>query len=519
MSDWWQRYFGGGGEGMFPPANDTPDPLGHDYQPPTQARFDPPTSNSFPDQKPKFEWPVIRNETQTPPFLAAPWEDVPPDSFFEPPPDYSQPGYAPNQAIQMSMQDTGDYTDPNFEPAPLNQDYGGPPTNDASVVAGGPDFNWQWPSPQNNQLWQNTPGVSAPPPSSTPAPGMPAPPSFFDTTGLQGAPTVPLIYEPPGSGGDQPQVQNASLDFSSEETGIPIEPELLPQNQGVNNDAVTGDIPYGVDPGVERNPAPWYPGRPDVMFSADRNVYGTPKPPGLLTDLGKPTNWQNAGKLITDAAGNIVDATGKIIATAAQVAAKLGTAIGQIPGNIADSIPKDWGGFGEPAGFFGVRSQNPIGVFGVGGETMRQGGGSYFGATMNLNPGLSSPYQGFQPTTQNPGQVGSSSVPAPGGFGGGFGGGGPINLGGTSWGNALNQAYLRRMYKGLYTSPQNYSQAMVQSPSPFPNAPAPNFQAFHQGQVQLGNILRTNPAIFSQFPGGSGRPPNTSRGTPPVLPK
>jgi hypothetical protein len=98
----------------------------------------------------------------------------------------------------------------------------------------------------------------------------------------------------------------------------------------------------------------------------------------------------------------------------------------------------------------------------------------------------------------------------------------PINLGGTSWGNALNANYLRKMYKGLYTSPRDYSQNMVQSPSPFPNAPAPNFSAFHRGQIQLGDILRSNPAIFNQFPGGipNGRPPaeRVSRGTPPTLP-
>lgn len=74
------------------------------------------------------------------------------------------------------------------------------------------------------------------------------------------------------------------------------------------------------------------------------------------------------------------------------------------------------GGFGQPAGYFGVAPQGPIGAYGVGGQ-----GGSFYGGGIPIAPGAS----GGAPS---PGAIsyGLGPLPGtPGEFGGGGGGGLP----------------------------------------------------------------------------------------------
>jgi hypothetical protein len=54
--------------------------------------------------------------------------------------------------------------------------------------------------------------------------------------------------------------------------------------------------------------------------------------------------------------------------------------IGSMIHGLGEQMPTDMGGFGQPAGYFGIPQQNQPGSFGVGGE-----GGSYFGGSGSLD--------------------------------------------------------------------------------------------------------------------------------------
>ena len=83
---------------------------------------------------------------------------------------------------------------------------------------------------------------------------------------------------------------------------------------------------------------------------------------------------------------------------------------------------------------------------------------------------------------------------------------GPFQLGDTTWGRTMASNYLRRMYKGLYTSPDEFGLMKQAMPSPFATQPLGsqmnpgwNWNTFHSGQTQLGDILRANPAYYQSL--------------------
>ena len=167
------------------------------------------------------------------------------------------------------------------------------------------------------------------------------------------------------------------------------------------------------------------------------------------------------GGFLKDAAGNIIDSTGKVIATAADFASKFGGSIGNlinaIPGaaqrfgqGFLDSLPKDLGGFGQPAGYFGVEPGLDIGYRGA--DTPGPGGGTGSVANFGITSGDIAA-SGVSPTYGNfaPGQVGRSSVPAPGGWGGSFGGGSHANPAALYGQGAQFRHWLTQQYKGIYT--------------------------------------------------------------------
>lgn len=349
--------------------------------------------------------------------------------------------------------------------------------------------------------------------------GLPAqPPATYDVSGTAqtygepdfGGLPVGEISNAPPLGSDWPYYVN---EFPTEDTSAPGAGNAYsPDQQGV----------YDPTTLVESNNAPWYPGRPDSFtWSADRNVYADPQKPGLLNELRKPTNYQAVGQFFKDTAGNIVDATGKVIAAAGNAAKAFANNIMNDPGY---SSPDYLRSIGYTPGAGGTE-QNPSlwpgqtsnTGFGAGGR-----GGTFFGGSQNFNPGLSSPYQGFTPTTQNPGQVVRSSVGPPQGASGPDTGGTMLNTG-SLWGGIFDRQRWERLRKGLYTTPQNFGLMKEASPSPtggniFNNT---SFQQFHQGQVTLGDMLRANPSLIPgpRTLGEAGKPARVGGGTPPTLPR
>ena len=152
--------------------------------------------------------------------------------------------------------------------------------------------------------------------------------------------------------------------------------------------------------------------------------------------------------------------------------------------NPRDTFPvrvtqSEWFGGGPSVGAFDV------GAYGVGGE-----GGSFFHDSTINPPGSTYPTHG--PTSVAGATAGGTS--------------GPFQLGDTTWGRTIASNYLRRMYKGLYTSPNEFGLMKQAMPSPFASQPLGsqmnpgwNWNTFHSGQTQLGDILRANPAYYQSL--------------------
>ena len=224
-------------------------------------------------------------------------------------------------------------------------------------------------------------------------------------------------------------------------------------------------------------------------------------------------------KLLSDGTSVLVDAAGKIISGGIQAGKDLWHNIMEDPRNTDPQYLASIGyhemgpegsGFMLPAGVTGPTVG--VGDIGVRGAIE---GGSYFhgGASAGNRHGATS----VAGATYN------------------LGGSGPINanaLGARSGAlSPLDRQYLMRLARGHYTTPQQYGERVAGAPSPFPNTPSPvsgggNWNAFHAGQVQLGDILRSNPAYYQSLTTAmpkAGLGPSTpgsriTRGTPPTLP-
>jgi hypothetical protein len=223
--------------------------------------------------------------------------------------------------------------------------------------------------------------------------------------------------------------------------------------------------------------------------------------------------------LLSDGTRVLVDAAGKIVQGGIQAGKDLWSNIlndprNTDPGYLASigyhEMGPEGSGFMLPAGVTGPS----VGTGDIGVRGAIQGG-SYFhgGASAGAQHGATS----VAGATYN------------------LGGSGPVNAGaiGSRSGalSLLDRQYLMRLKKGVYTTPTQYGERVAGAPSPFPNTPSPvaggsNWNAFHAGQVQLGDILRANPAYYSSLTTPmpkTGLGPSTpgerlSRGTPPNLP-
>ena len=234
---------------------------------------------------------------------------------------------------------------------------------------------------------------------------------------------------------------------------------------------------------------------------------------------------QTMVKLMSDGTRVLVDATGKIISGGIQAGKDLWHNILNDPRN---TTPADLtaAGYNEGQGKGSLFPQGVTGPTGGYYDTGNYGvmgeGGSFFHGGASVGATLPGPHGYVYPSH------GATSVA--GAFAN-LGGSGPISLEGTAWGRMMNANYLRRMQKGLYTSPGDYSKGVENAPSPFAGTPSPmsgggNWNAFHAGQVQLGDILRANPAYYQSITNSAvktGLGPSTpgsriTRGTPPPQP-
>jgi hypothetical protein len=202
------------------------------------------------------------------------------------------------------------------------------------------DFNWlpgQFPRDYwGNYNFPSDNGVGVFPNSE---PGLPAPPNFYDTNG-----------------------------YNTDETGIPIEPDILPGNDyapppglgvsnntpftppGVNPNGILGYNPYSYGP-------PSMPGGPVTQSTPGviDPTTGLPVPGSALSESGAAriynmqqfpgdsmlSRLMHPGALIKDAAGNLIDATGKIVMSAAKLAAQGLGQVGDLLGQFGNNIMND----------------------------------------------------------------------------------------------------------------------------------------------------------------------------------
>lgn len=200
-----------------------------------------------------------------------------------------------------------------------------------------------------------------------------------------------LGIEPFSLGSPAPAAPSASPGFAGNPSGAGLAPGMMFPNYTPRM-----DIPLVPPPGL--------PDIPSTTASGGDTGAGPFDFPGFVDqNLGSPSDE-----------GQPAQAQGPPVARGYPAPPTPGGAGVPLPPPPIPNIPQergpDLGGWGQAAGFFGVRPQNPIGVFGVGGPTMPAGGGSYFGgrsnpamwlpgSTFNIGAGgggtLTSPYQNW----------------------------------------------------------------------------------------------------------------------------
>jgi hypothetical protein len=449
-------------------------------------------------------------------------EDPFPDFPNEPPPDYANEpppaGFDPIQNPQL----TNDTMRPNeqggYFPPDLPPDYSS--TTDPGMITGiqplPPDIYQQiW-------GWEDQPNAAD---AGSSAPGT----ISYDDTGTE---PVNRPFTPPSQPYQYPFYVNQFPGTSA--TGE------LGTGGGGNQSASGGDVVTRGSPGMIGADGKVIPGTETSQSdeAAIRNFERNPPP------IDPRYSWHDAFhpgqtmvKLMSDGTRVLVDAAGNIIKGGIQAGEDLYHNIMNDPRNTDPAYLTSIGyreGQGDKS-LFPSQVTGPtagpydVGDYGVGGQ-----GGSFFHDTTLTNAGTGIFDRG--PSTMNPGGYnfpvhGATSV-----AGASAGGMGPITnanaLGSRSGAlSPLDRAYLMRLRKGIYTTPNVYGEMKGGAPSPFPNTPSPvaggsNWNAFHAGQVQLGDILRANPAYYNsltaampktgQGPGVPGQ--RATRGLPPTLP-
>lgn len=332
-------------------------------------------------------------------------------------------------------------------------------------------------------------------------------PFRYDPTG--GNTQSPLSFDPSSGGEEPPAPPPAPIYAPSPDTGLPG--PAMPQG-GPSFGGAPASTP--LDPNDPNNnlirggiSMPLYPTSNEVFPGAD--------PHGPV-------------QFMKDAAGNIFDAAGKLIMTAATAAAQAPGQLANMFSGIANNIMND-PGWSSPdylasMGYSRDNASQPMwpGQASTSGFGVEGRGGSFFGGTMNLN-------QGGGDLSATGGQVISSSVGPPQG-GGGPPMYGPTNLG-SLWGGAIANSYMRRIMKGLYTTPENFGlskHAMPGLPKPgggsYPGGMGSgNWKTFHAGEQTLHDILVSHPEIMQSFMTrgsqvGRGPPQKASRHTPQNVP-
>ncbi len=254
-------------------------------------------------------------------------------------------------------------------------DFGGTPMDWGGDLPPSPDF-----TPSNYYLPQDYGQATVMTPSGVSAPAVP----YDFSTGPPAGPYAP--YDP---GSVNMNVSDLGLPQDNIPTAPGVEPDVLPALQADYPGINTSDLVHALAQDQQDN--------------------------RLVNQLRLPTDWAHAGQLFKDAAGNIVDATGKVIAAAGAAAQSVINnimnnpgysspdylrSIGYQPGQGRDSLwPGGPGSFGDtatggasPGDFYQVANgPNIIPMTGgVGGA-----GGSFFGGQGNLAMSLPGSFAGL----------------------------------------------------------------------------------------------------------------------------
>jgi hypothetical protein len=429
------------------------------------------------------------------------WGDLPsspdftPSDYFMSPPDTSDTAQVMTPGDQRPIYDPNTYT--SF-----------------TDFSGGSDYKPDFPNFYTDQ----NPGtnVAAPPPAGETDSGqfLQNIPTNFVTENLSYSPegpnaTSPLQYDDSGQVDSSLPPPPPSVLAPEPDTGLPAAPFAQP----------APPAPAGIYDLV----APDQPGFFDRVGTSIKDFFG---------DLNKPTDWQGTGQFFKNAGGDIVDATGKILASAKDFATKFGGSVanlaqalsGKLPSGYDTNVPggdfwnADTGGdMGKIAAQSVTGPNIESGLERLGSNPAGRGG--YFGSSSSFNPDIS-----IQRGSFAPGQVGSSSVPAPQG-GGPPSTSGPMNLGGL-WGDIFAKQYLTHILKGFYTSPSGYGEFKAGAPMYNSSLSYPSYNTMHRGQVNLHDILVAHPEFYQSFMGrgpknlnpetAKGQPTKLSRGTPPT---
>jgi hypothetical protein len=324
----------------------------------------------------------------------------------------------------------------------------------------------------------------------------PAPLDMFDASTVAtgaGNVTADQLANPPGIGDqfqwDQfsaPPADTSGPGFAGGAAGTPPTGYYGPVGPNTVGDT---------NPGLLPNASGYnYASPSQGMLDSEGNVI-----PGTAISASDAANVYNMqqfpgggiGGFFKDAAGNILDSTGKLIASAADFAGKFGGSIANlvkgIPGalrnageDFVNALPKDWGGLGEGPGFFGMPNAPIQGTFGVNEPGVSRPGQGWAGTGITINDIRNS---GIDPSYGNfaPGQVGRSSVPAPNSGMAFLGGGSRANvsaLGSDALSRKLLQNMARAYFAGGRVPAAPQTRALVGGPP---------------GNVFSQNFLKTHP--------------------------
>jgi hypothetical protein len=446
--------------------------------------------------------------------------------------DYAPLDYERNQ---WNQQDINRFTqDPSYTPGRLYTPSTIPDFWGGGGGGGGGMGFMGMPGPDLNYAPVYSP---SPAPTSTPYPNnFPPNPWYTQPAGMDwNAPNPPSnpyspiydqLFGPTGydydfSGGPDPFGQTATTPYSPMDPGAgAYDPGSFYANTGdlsLTPDYGGGNWPFYVDqfPGGDTGGGGDYPSPPGVVPDVARaqpaddyqgirtsdlvHALAQDKADqGLGRQLGAPTDWSNAGRLVKDAYGNLVNAAGQIVQKAGEIAGRFGENIMNDPRNTTPDYLAGMGyhemntGESLPGGVSGpLPGPGSVGAYGA------INSGSYFhgGASAGM-------------------QHGASSVA--GAFGRyGLGGGGPTNV------SSFMDMLLRRKL-----TPQEYARlAYIQTNKGYGtwnNQPVvnPTYQqysaAFHMPGT-AGSSTGPGGAAFG-FSDKNKPPPPLSRGTPGRLP-